>query len=132
VLTGWIGGRGIDAANPECHRPGSCTLMARVFWALGRMLGGPVGLVVEPGAGLGVDVACWSSSRSDGFTGSGEEARKNNGLEALPRAQASGSGVRGQALARSATCLSLPARGAADQTRDEAMHHAASFRAGRI
>jgi hypothetical protein len=51
VLTGWIGGLGIDAANPECHRPGSCMLMARVFWALVRMLGGPVGLVVEPGAG---------------------------------------------------------------------------------
>jgi len=45
LVLGWVVGLGLYAANPECHRPGSCTLMAPVFAALGGMLGGPAGLV---------------------------------------------------------------------------------------
>ncbi|CAH0208038.1 hypothetical protein [Roseomonas sp. CECT 9278] len=45
LVLGWIVGLGVYAVNPECHRPGSCTLMAPVFAALGGLLGAPAGLV---------------------------------------------------------------------------------------
>jgi hypothetical protein len=44
-LLGWVVGLGFYATNPECSRPGSCTLMAPVFAALGALIGGPVGLI---------------------------------------------------------------------------------------
>jgi hypothetical protein len=45
LVLGWVVGLGFYAINPECGRPGSCTLMAPVFAALGGIVGGPVGLV---------------------------------------------------------------------------------------
>lgn len=45
LVLGWVVGLGLYAINPECGRPGSCTLMAPVFAALGGIIGGPVGLV---------------------------------------------------------------------------------------
>ncbi len=44
-VLGWVVGLGLYATNPECSRPGSCTLMAPVFAVLGAVVGGPVGLV---------------------------------------------------------------------------------------
>ncbi len=45
LVLGWVVGLGLYAANPECGRPGSCTLLAPVFAVLGAVIGGPVGLV---------------------------------------------------------------------------------------
>jgi hypothetical protein len=45
LVLGWGIGLGLYAVNPECQRPGSCTLMAPVFALLGGVLGGPAGLV---------------------------------------------------------------------------------------
>lgn len=45
LVLGWIVGLGLYAVNPECHRPGSCTLMAPVFAGLGALFGAPAGLV---------------------------------------------------------------------------------------
>lgn len=45
LVLGWVAGLGLYAINPECSRPGSCTMMAPVFAALGGAIGGPVGLI---------------------------------------------------------------------------------------
>jgi hypothetical protein len=45
LVLGWVVGLGLYAVNPECARPGSCTLMAPVFALLGGVVGGPGGLV---------------------------------------------------------------------------------------
>ncbi|WP_198372439.1 hypothetical protein, partial [Roseomonas rosulenta] len=45
LVLGWVVGLGLYAVNPECHRPGSCTMMAPVFAVLGGVIGGPAGLI---------------------------------------------------------------------------------------
>lgn len=52
LVLGWIVGLGFYAANPECARPGSCTLMAPVFSALGGLIGLPGGAVAGIVIGL--------------------------------------------------------------------------------
>lgn len=52
LVLGWVVGLGFYAANPECARPGSCTLMAPVFAALGGLLGLPAGVIAGIVTGL--------------------------------------------------------------------------------
>lgn len=45
LVLGWVAGLGLYAVNPECQRPGSCTMLAPVLAFLGGVLGGPAGLI---------------------------------------------------------------------------------------